>query len=135
MCLKKVIRKFFGPKKVEARGQFRILHIEDIRDFTYHPCHDSEVYENAMGRTYSSDVETSKAYRIFVGKLFVEWSLRRSKRKQDANFEMNQFETGCEDGIWSADLNHDHDHCQISTKTGICRQMTMRLPNSKFLEN
>jgi hypothetical protein len=94
-----VLRKIFGPKRDEVTGEWRKLHIEELRDLYSSP---SIIKSRRMSwaRHVARMGEKRNAYRLLVGKLEGKRSLRKPRRRWVDNMRMDLREVGWGDVDW-----------------------------------
>ena len=92
----RVLRRVFGPKRDEVRGEWRKLHNEELRDPYSLPNIVRVVKSRRMG--WAGNVarmgEERVVYRVLVGKLEGKKPLRRPRRRREDNIKMDLREVG-----------------------------------------
>jgi hypothetical protein len=106
----RVLRRIFGPKRVEGTGEWRKLHNEEIRDKYSSP---SIVRINKARKMRWAGLvarmgEKRYAYRLLVGKPEGRRPLGRPRRRWLNNIRMDLVEVGCGDVDWIG-LAQDRD--------------------------
>jgi len=98
----RVLRRLFGPKKDEERGEWRKLHNVELCDLYY----SSSIVRVIKSRRmrWAGHVarmgERRGVYRVLVGKLKGKGPLGRASHRWEDNIKMNLQEVGCEGMDW-----------------------------------
>jgi hypothetical protein len=92
----RVPRRIFGLKKDEVTGEWRKLHIEELRDLYSSPSIIRIIKSRSMSWAghVPRMVEKMKAYRLLVGKPEGKRPLGRPRRRLVDNIRMNLGEVG-----------------------------------------
>jgi hypothetical protein len=97
----RVLRRIFGPKRDEARGEWRKLYNEELHDLYSSP-NIVRVIKSRRKR-WAGHVarmgEERGVYRVLVGKRERKRSLGRPRRRWGDNIMMDLQEVGC--GVWT----------------------------------
>jgi hypothetical protein len=97
-----VLRRLFGPKKVEVTGEQRKMHNEELRDVYSSPSIIRVIKSRRMRRVghLARTEEKRKAYRLLVGKPEGKRPLERPRRRWVDNIRMDLGEVGWGDVDW-----------------------------------
>ena len=98
----RVLRRIFGPKKVEVTGEWRKLHNEELNDLYSPPNIVRMIKSRRM--TWAGHVarmgERRGIYRVLVGKHEGKRPLGRPRRRWEDNNKMDLQDVGCGDMGW-----------------------------------
>ena len=85
------MRRIFGPERDEVTGEWRKQHNEELNDLYCSPniVRVIKIEKNEMGRACSTCGDSTRVYRILVGKLERKRPLRRPRRRWDDNIKMD----------------------------------------------
>jgi len=105
-----VLRRIFGPRREEVRGEWRRLHNGELNDF-YNSTNNVRVIKSRRMR-WAGHVarmgEERGVYRVLVGKLEGRRPLGRPRRRWVDNIRMELQEVGCGYMDWIG-LDQDRD--------------------------
>ena len=106
----RVLRRVFGPKRVEVRGEWRKLHNEELGDLHSLPNIVRMVKSRRMRRAghAAGTGEERGVHRVRVGKPEGKRPLGRSRRRWEDNIKMDLQEVGGGCGDWM-ELAQDRD--------------------------
>jgi len=99
---KRVLRRIFGPKRVDVTRDWRKLHNEELNDLYYSP-NIVRVIKSRRMRWAGHVARTRErigVYRVLVGKPEGKRPLGRSRRRWDDNIKMDIQEVGCGSVVW-----------------------------------
>jgi hypothetical protein len=98
----RVLRRIFGPKRVEVTGELRKLHNEELHDLYSSPSIITIIKARRLRwvRHVERMVEKRNAYRLLVGKLEGRRSLGRPRRRWLDNIRMDLVEVEWGDVDW-----------------------------------
>ena len=113
-----MLRKVFGPKRDEVRGEWRKLHNEELTDLYSLPNVVQLVKSRRMRWTghVSRMGEGRGVHRVLVGKLEGKRPLGRPRRRWEDNIKMDLWEVGGGCGDWM-ELAQDRDRWQALVGT------------------
>jgi hypothetical protein len=97
-----VLRRIFGPKRDEVTGEWRKLHIEELRDL-YSSSSIIRIIKSTRMRWAGHIArmgEKRKAYRLLVGKPEGRRPLGRPRRRWVDNIRMDLGDVGWGDADW-----------------------------------
>jgi len=120
-----VLRRIFGPRREEVRGEWRRLHNEELNDLYSSP-NIVRVIKSRKMRWAGHVVrmgEESGVYRVFVGKPEGKRPLGRPRRRWVDNIRMDLQEVGCGYMDWIG-LARDRDRW----RTLVSAVMNLRVP-------
>jgi len=106
----RVLRRMFGPKRVEVTGDWRKLHNEELNDLYCSPNIVRVIKSRRMrwvGHVARMG-ERRGVYRVLVGKRENKSPLGRPRHRWEDNIKMDLQEVGCGDMVW-IDLAQDRD--------------------------
>jgi hypothetical protein len=106
----RVLRRIFGPKRDEVRGEWRRLHNEELNDL-YSSTNIIRVIKSRRMRLAGHVArmgEERGAYRIFVGRPEGRRPLGRPRRTWEDNIKIDLQEVGLEGMDW-IDMTQDRD--------------------------
>ena len=110
MQLNGVLRRIFGPKRDEIRGEWRKLHKEELNDLYSSPNIVRVIKSRRM--RWAGHVarmgEGRDVYRVLVGKPEGKRPLERPTRRWEDNIKMDLQEVGCGIMDW-IELAQDRD--------------------------
>ena len=97
----RVLRRIFGPKRVDVTGEWRELHNEELNDLYCSPNIVRVIKSRRMRwvRHVARMGERRGVYRVLVGKPEGKRPLGRPRRRWEDNIKMNLQEVGC----WGTD--------------------------------
>jgi len=97
----RVLRRIFGPKRGEVRGEWRKLRNEELNDLYSSP--NSVRVMKSRRMRWAGHValtgERTGVYRVLVGKPEGKRTLGRLRRRREDNIKMDLQEVGC--GVWT----------------------------------
>jgi hypothetical protein len=97
---KTVLRRIFGPKDDEVKGEWRNLHNEELNDLYFSP----RIVRVIKSRRWRRDVacmgERGGVYRVFVVKSEGKRTLERPRRRWEDNITMDLQDVGCGGMDW-----------------------------------
>jgi hypothetical protein len=98
----RVLRRIFGPKRDEVRGEWRKLHNEELRDLYSSPSIIRLVKWRKMRWVgyIARILEKRNAYRLLVGKPEGKRPLERPRRRLVDNIKMDLGEMGWSNVDW-----------------------------------
>ena len=102
MLENRVLRRIFGPKRDDVRGEWRRLHNEELNDL-YSSTNIVRVIKSRRTKWAGHIVcigESRGVYRDLMGKPDGKKSLGRPRRRWDDNDKMDLHEVGCEGMDW-----------------------------------
>ena len=108
----RVLRKIFGPKRVEVTGEWRKLHNEELNDLYCSPTITHVIKSNTMrlAERVASMGERRGIYRVLVGKPEGKRPLGRPRRRRrDNSIKMDLQVVRWGGGIDWIDLAQDRD--------------------------
>jgi hypothetical protein len=103
-----VLRRLFGPKKVEVTGEWRKLHNEELRDLYSSPSIIRIIKSMRWAGHVALMREKTNAYGLLVGKPEGKKPLGRPRRRCVDNIKMDILEIGWGGVDW-IDLAQDRD--------------------------
>jgi hypothetical protein len=121
----KVLRRVFGPKRVEVTGEWRTLHNEELYALYTSP-NIIRVMKSRRLRWAGHVARMGKrrgAYRALVGKPEGRRPLERPRRRWEDNIKVDLREVGCGGADW-VDLAQDRDRLRALVYT----VMNLRVP-------
>ena len=97
----RVLRRIFGPKRDEVRGEWRKLHNEELNDLYCSPNIVRVIKLRRMkwARHVACMGETRGVYRVLVGRHVGKRLLVRPRCRWENNIKMDLHEVGCE--VWT----------------------------------
>jgi hypothetical protein len=97
----RVLRRIFGPKRDEVRGEWRRLHNEELNDVYSSPNIIRVIKSRSMRwAVYVARIEERRgAYRILVGRPEGRRPLGRPRHRWEDNIKIYLQEMGC--GAWN----------------------------------
>jgi hypothetical protein len=91
----RVLRRIFGPKRDEVRGEWRKLHNEELRDLYFSPSIIRIIKSRTRWARHIARMgEKRKAYRLLVGKPDGKRPLGRPRHRWVDNVRMDLGEIG-----------------------------------------
>jgi hypothetical protein len=109
----RVLRRIFGPKRDEATGEWRKLHIDKLNDLYSSPTIVRVIKSRRV--RWAGHVarmrERKGVYRFLVGKPEGKGSLGRPRSSWDYNIKADLQEVGCGSMDW-IDVARDRDRCR-----------------------
>ena len=93
------MRRIFGPKRDEVRGEWRKLHNEEVNDL-YYSLNIVRVIKSRWTGHVARMGEGRGVYRVLVGKPEGKRPLGRPRRRWEDNIEMDLQEVGCGGMDW-----------------------------------
>ena len=97
-----MLRRIFGPKRDEVRGEWRKLHYEELNDF--YSLHNIlwviKSRRMRLAGNVSCVVDRRGVYRVLVGKPEGKGTLRRHRRRWEDNIKMDFQEVECGGRDW-----------------------------------
>ena len=119
-----VLRRIFGPRRNEVKGEWRKLHNEELTDLYSSPSIVSDKIEkNEMGWACGAYGWGEGVYRVVVGKPEGRRPLGRPRRRWVDNIRMDFQEVGCGYMDWIG-LAQDRDRF----RTLVSAVMNLRVP-------
>ena len=106
----RVLRRIFGPKRVEVTGEWKKLHKEELNDLYCSP-HVIRVIKSRRMRLTGNVArmgERRGLYRVLVGKPEGKGQLGIPRRRWEDNIKMDLQEVGCGGMDW-IELAQDRD--------------------------
>jgi hypothetical protein len=105
MSENRVLRRIFGPKRVEVTGEWRKLYNEELNDLYCSPDVVQVIKLKIMrwAGHVAQMVEGRGIYRVVVGKPEGKRPLGRPKHRWEDNIEIDLQEMGCR-GLWTVSI-------------------------------
>ena len=104
----RVLRRIFGPKRVDVTGEWRELHNEELNDLYCSPNTDRVIKsrKNRWAEHVASMGKRRGVYRVLVGKPERNRQFGRTRRRWEDNIKMDLKVVGCGGMDW-IDLAQD----------------------------